>query len=141
MPLPQEYQRASDQFYSFLTELRDLSNFGSSHQTYTMVQGVFQVFRKRLQVRDAIKFADALPAILRAIFVSDWDTEQPIEPFCDLFEMNAEVKQLRAEHNFSTDTAIQDVGNVLKKYVDEEKFTSVVRDLPIEAQQFWQWDK
>ncbi|ALO44873.1 DUF2267 domain-containing protein [Pseudohongiella spirulinae] len=139
MPLPQEYQRASDQFYSFLTELRDLSNFGSSHQTYTMVQGVFQVFRRRLQINDAIKFADTLPAILCAIFVSDWDTDEPIKSFCDLSEMNKEVKQLRTEHNFSTDTAIQDVRTVLIKYVDKDKFARVIRTLPVEAQQFWGW--
>jgi uncharacterized protein (DUF2267 family) len=77
MPLPQEYQRAGDEFYNFLTELRELSNVGSSHQAYTMLQGVFLVFRRRLSVADAIRFANPLLAVLRSLFVADWDTNQP----------------------------------------------------------------
>ena len=138
MPLPREYQRASDDFYSFVTELRDLSNFGSSHQTYTMVQGVFRTYRSRLEITDAIKFANILPAVLRAIFVADWDTSESIKPFGDSISMNAEVKQLRAEHNFSTEHAIKDVGVVLRKHIDEQSWNSVLSELPTEAQLFWQ---
>ncbi len=137
MPLPAEYQRATDKFYSFLTEVRDQANFGSTHQAYTMVQGVFQVFRRRLQLTEAIGFANALPALLRALFIADWDTMEAVKPFGDLSDMNREVKQLRPEHNFSTNTAIQDVGSVLKNHVDESNFSAALGDLPEEARQFW----
>jgi uncharacterized protein (DUF2267 family) len=50
------------------------------NQTYTTVQRVFQVFRRRLDVKDAIRFANALPPILRAVFVADWDTDEPLLP-------------------------------------------------------------
>jgi uncharacterized protein (DUF2267 family) len=40
---------------------------------YTMTQGVFQVFRRRLNVTEALRFADTLPPVLRAIFVADWN--------------------------------------------------------------------
>jgi uncharacterized protein (DUF2267 family) len=53
--------------------------------------------------------------------------------------MNKAVRQLRPEHNFSTDTAIQDVGWVLKKHVDEDKFRAAMKSMPVAARQFWQW--
>ncbi|GAB5500208.1 MAG: hypothetical protein PsegKO_25190 [Pseudohongiellaceae bacterium] len=68
------------------------------------------MFRRRLSVADAIRFANALPVVLRALLVADWDTNQSRLSFGALIQMNEEVRQLRAKHNFSTDTAIQDVG-------------------------------
>jgi uncharacterized protein (DUF2267 family) len=73
-------------------------------------QGVLLVFRRRLSVADAIRFANALPVVLRALLVADWDTNQSRLSFGALIQMNEEVRQLRTKHNFSTDTAIQDVG-------------------------------
>ena len=137
MPLPIEYQRASDHLYSFLTELRDLSNFGSSHQSYTTTQGVFQVFRNRLTVDQAIVFANALPTALRALFVADWDTKSLIKPFVDIASMNEEVKQLRPQHNFSSASAIQNVGTVLRRHVDIQMFKAALSDFPLEAKAFW----
>lgn len=104
-----------------------------------MLQGVFLVFRRRLSVADAIRFANPLLAVLRALFVADWDTNRPPLPFGALPEMNEAVRQLRPEHNFSTDTAIQDVGWVLKKHVDEDKFRAAMQSMPVAARQFWQW--
>ncbi|NMW22602.1 MAG: DUF2267 domain-containing protein [Chlorobiaceae bacterium] len=60
MPVPSEYQRATDDFYKFLIKVRDLAGFGSTHQAYTMVQGVLLTFRRRLEIKDAISFAAAL---------------------------------------------------------------------------------
>ena len=44
MPVPAEYERASAQFYDYLIDARDTVGLWSSHVTYTMTQGVFQVF-------------------------------------------------------------------------------------------------
>ena len=137
MPLPVEYQRASDQFYACLTDLRDHCGFGSCHQAYTMLQAVFQVFRVRLAIAEAIRFAGVLPPVLRALFIADWDLDQSIKPFDDLEAMNKEVKLLRPEHNFSTDTAIEDVASVLKKHVNLKSFETVLTDLPQAARRFW----
>ena len=81
MPVPSEYQRATDHFYKFLVDARETSGLTSTHQTYTMVQGVLQAFRRRLSVKDAIMFAGVLPPVLRAIFVTDWDVDEPRLPF------------------------------------------------------------
>lgn len=79
--VPAEYSRATEHFVEFLVDTRDRSELGSTHQAYTMVQGVFQAFRRRLDIKDAILFAGILPVGLRALFVADWDTSEPRRPF------------------------------------------------------------
>ena len=138
MPIPMEYQRASEHFTGFLLDARDISLLGSTHQTYTMVQGVLQVFRRRLDLIDAIRFAAQLPPLLRAIFVTDWDVNEPRRLFDDRATMTKEVQALRASHNFAPDTAIRDVAKALRMHVDEAAFDRVLAQLPEGAVQFWQ---
>lgn len=138
MPVPSEYQRATDDFFRFLVKVRDLAGFGSTHQAYTMVQGVLQTFRRRLEVKDAILFASVLPPVVRAIFVADWDTSNSVLSFEDRASMTKEVRALRAGHNFSTETAIQDVSTALRQCIDKEAFDHVLSKLPAGAQEFWQ---
>lgn len=46
MPVPVEYKRASMDFEQFMVDARDISGLATTHQTDTMVQGVFQAFRR-----------------------------------------------------------------------------------------------
>lgn len=140
MPVPAEYQRATDDFYKFLTDVRDTAGFGSTHQAYTMVQGVLQAFRRRLNFREAIMFASVLPPVLRAIFVSDWDIDEPVRPFMDRASMTAEVRLLRPGHNFSTDTAIKEVAGALRRNIDLQVFDRILSMLPEGSIQFWTTD-
>ena len=48
-----------------------------------MVQGGFQVFRHRLEVKEAIRFMSVLSVGARALFAADWDVEEPKRPFED----------------------------------------------------------
>ena len=137
MPVPAEYERASDQFYKFLIDARDTANLTSTHTAYTMTQGVFQVFRRRLSFPEAIAFANVLPICLRALFVSDWNTEEPRKPFQDRTEMIVEVRSLRPEHNFSPDTAIHDVAVALRRHVDETVFDQLLAGFSEGAVEFW----
>src|SRR5690242_18396409 len=130
MPVPPEYQRATDDFYAFLSDARDAAGLATTNQAYTMVEGVLQVYRRRLDVREAILFAGALPPALRALFVSDWDLEEPKRSFEDLAAMAKEVRALRPEHNFAPDTSIRDVANALWRHVDRAAFERVLRRLP-----------
>jgi uncharacterized protein (DUF2267 family) len=138
MPVPAEYSRATDHFIQFLVDVRDSSGLVSTHQAYTMVQGVLQVFRQRLDIKDAILFAGILPVGLRALFVSDWDTDAPKRPFEDRAIMTKDVQMLRVEHNFAPDTAIRDVARALRRCVDEVAFTRVLSILPEGARKFWE---
>ena len=137
MPVPAEYDRASAQFYEYLVDARDTSGLWSTHVTYTMTQGVFQVFRRRLSTKDAIAFANVLPICLRALFVTDWDIDEERKAFEDREATSQEVKLLRPEHNFSTETVIRDVAQALRRHVDEESFDKLLSQFPEGAEEFW----
>ncbi len=138
MPYPSEYQRATDHFSKFLTDTKIISGLGSVHQAYTMAQGVFQVFRRRLTIKDSIIFTSALNVGLRALYIADWDPDETILPFDSVDYMNREVKLLRPDHNLSTETAIQEVAKALRKNVDEKIFNEMLNKLPAEARNFWE---
>lgn len=137
MSVPAEYERASAKFYDFLVDARDTADLWSTHVTYTMTQGVLQVFRRRLSTQDAIAFANILPICLRALFVTDWDVDEEKKAFGSLETMTREVKSLREKHNFSTDTAIRDIAEALRRHVDEEAFDKLLTQLPEGAVEFW----
>ncbi|GEO83229.1 MULTISPECIES: DUF2267 domain-containing protein [Alphaproteobacteria] len=120
-----------------MVELRDLSGLSTTHQTYTMLQAVLQVFRARLTFAQAIAFVAVLPPVLRAIFVSDWDVDAPRRDFASREAMTAEVRALRPDHNFSTASAILDVATVLRRHVDREAFERAIVCLPDGARAFW----
>jgi uncharacterized protein (DUF2267 family) len=138
MPVPAEYQRATDDFYKVLTDARDAAGLTTTNQAYTMVQGVLQVFRRRLEVTEAIRFLGVLPVGVRALFVADWDVNQPKRLFEDRAIMTKEVQALRAEHNFAPETAIRDVATALRRNLDEAAFDRVLATLPHGATEFWQ---
>ena len=102
-----------------------------------MLQAVLQVFRHRLTVGQAIAFANVLPPVLRAIFVSDWDVEAPVKPFVDRDALMREVRAFRHDHNLSTETALEDVTVVLRRHVDQAAFERVLGKLPPGARDFW----
>ncbi len=138
MPVPPQYQRATDDFFAFLAEARDQAGLTTVNQAYTMVQGVLQTFRRRLSLPDAVRFAGVLPAVVRALFVADWDPDEPRRPFGDRAAMTAEVQALRPNHNFAPETAIRDVAAALRKHVDAPSFDALLALLPTGAVEFWQ---
>jgi len=135
--VPPEYQRAKIDFYDFLTDARDRALFQDTHPAYTMAQGVLQAFRRRLELKDAIRFSNVLPVGLRALFVADWDPEEPRRPFEDRETMTREVQNLRPLHNYAPDDSIQIVAGALRRKVDEEAFDRVLATLPEGAVDFW----
>ncbi|WP_188583291.1 DUF2267 domain-containing protein [Azorhizobium oxalatiphilum] len=132
-----EFQHTSDAFESFLADARDTSGLGTRNQTYTVVEGVLRTFRRRLDVHEAIRFAQVLPPVLRAIFVADWDTTAAPVPFTDRETMTDEVRALRQHHNFASGTAITDVATALLRHVDRTAFDAVLATLPPGALAFW----
>lgn len=138
MPVPPEFERASSEFDAFLVDARDLAGLGSTHQAYTMVQGVLQTFRRRLSVEDAIAFANVLPLLLRALFVTDWDTREARRPFQDRVTMTGEVQSLRADHNFSPPDAIACVAGALRRHLGRStELDALLARLPAGAAEFW----
>lgn len=132
-----EYQHASEAFEAFLADAREATGLTTRNQTYTTVQAVLHVFRRRLTIADALRFANELPPILRAIFVEGWNIQEEQLPFTDRAAMAMEVQALRCDHNFSPDSAIADVAKALRRHVDAAAFTRMLATLPKEAQEFW----
>ena len=137
MTMPGEYRRASEDFDSYLDDVRADALIDSRNVVYTMTQGVFQTFRCRLDVADALRFADVLPPVLRAIFVSDWNPHDAKRSFEDRAAMTREAQSLRGDHNFAPDTAIRDVARAVRKHVEVAAFNRVLKTLPGGAEEFW----
>ncbi len=137
MPMPNEYQRAGEIFDRFLEDARVALDLTTRNQTYTTVQGVLLAFRRRLTVAEGLRFADALPAVLRAMFVKNWDIEVQPVAFSSREEMTEEVCSLRRHHNFSPANAIEGVARALRAHVDEKAFDAMLETLPDGAAAFW----
>ena len=140
MPVPPEYQRARDDFYAFLVDARDKAGLATTHQAYTMVEGVLHTFRRRLEIHEAIRFAGVLPPLLRAVFTGDWNTEEPRRPFEEIATMTKEVQALRADHNFAPESSLRGVATALRKNIDEAALGRVLAQLPPGAADFWRAD-
>ncbi len=137
MPVPMEYRLASQDFDRFLGEVAQETGLATRNQAYTTTQGVLLCFRRRLSTDEAIAFAQVLPAMLRALFVMDWDPQVPRVTNWDRDLMTAEVRQLRIDHNFSPDTAIANVAHVLRGHVDPAAFARCLATLQPQAHEFW----
>jgi uncharacterized protein (DUF2267 family) len=137
MTIPSEYQRASVDFERFMIQARDLAGLQTTNMAWNMVVGVLVTFRRRLAVHEGLRFAGVLPPVLRAIFVSDWDIDQPRRDFGSRDSMTAEVQALRAAHNFAPDNAIASVAEALRRNVDQEAFDRILATLPEGARDFW----
>ena len=137
MTVPMEYRQASRDFDAFLLDARDAAMLQTTNQAFTMVEAVLTVFRRRLAVADALAFADVLPPVLRALFVSGWDAGAPIQPFAPRNVLTREVLAFRGDHNVSPGTAIADVAAALGRHVDPTAFARGLERLPPAAREFW----
>jgi uncharacterized protein (DUF2267 family) len=137
VPLPMEYQHASDDFERFLADARARADLVTRNQAWTMVDAVLRTFRRRLTVAEGLRFAEILPPLLRAMFVVDWDTDAVPVPFASREAMTAEVQAVRGNHNFAPATAITDVAAALRAAVDVAAFERALATLPEGARDFW----
>ncbi|RAP40878.1 hypothetical protein BYZ73_12965 [Rhodovulum viride] len=137
MPMPWTYRHASREFRAFLDDARDRMNLTSDNMAYTAVDGVFQVFRRRLTAQAGLDFASVLPSVPRAIFVAGWDVTTPPLPFADRAALTAEAKALRPHHNLTPDNAIEATAWALRRATDARELEDVLSRLPPEARAFW----
>lgn len=138
MPMPWTYRHASKEFRAFLDDTKERMCLDSDNSTYTAVDAVFQVFRRRLTAQQGLDFAGVLPSVLRAIFVKDWDiTEAPV-PFADRDALTVEAKKVRVHHNLTPDNAIEATAWAVRRCTNRMDFERVLARLPDEATAFWQ---
>lgn len=137
MPMPFEYAHASREFDRFMKEAMEQLGHVTRHQTYQTVESVLRVFRRRLTQEEVLAFAKVLPAVLRAIFVAQWQDGRQVKQFTSLAKMNREVQERRINHDFSPDDSIEIMASVLRNHVDNRQFDAVVRTLSPAAAEFW----
>lgn len=140
MPMPWTYRRASKEFRAFLDDAKERMGLVSDNSTYTAVDSVFQVFRKRLTPEQGLAFASILPSVLRAIFVKDWDVSQGPIDFSSHDEMTNEAQLVRRDHNLTPENAIEATAWALRRCADRRDLDRVLSSLPEAAQDFWHVD-
>jgi len=116
---------------------RDAAGLQTTNMSWTMVEAVFQAFRRRLTVAQAIVFANALPPLLRALFLDGWQPEQAVLPFASREAITREVLSLRPQHNFSPPNAVGAVATALRQSLGDAVFARLLAQLPAEAAAFW----
>jgi uncharacterized protein (DUF2267 family) len=137
MPMPRDFQHACEDFDALLEAARIGADLATRNQTWTMVDAVLRVFRRRLSVAQAIGFADVLPPLVRAMFVADWRVDVAPVAFSSRAELTAEVQEVRRHHNFAPETAIGCVAAALRRQVDPIAFDRVLATLPEGARDYW----
>ncbi|MRS99672.1 DUF2267 domain-containing protein [Ralstonia pickettii] len=140
MPVPFEYQNPTLQFERFLVAARDYSGLATTNMAWNMVVGVLHAFRARLSVADGIRFAQALPPMVRALFVEDWDPALPQREFGDAQGWLADVRSVRHQHNFSPDNAVAAVAHALRDQVPPGTWDRAMQMLPEAARHYWALD-
>jgi uncharacterized protein (DUF2267 family) len=137
MTVPQEYVHASRDFERFMVDFMEISMIETHHRAYAIVRAVLHVFRDHLAVDDALRFAEALPAVPRAIFVENWHPAGEPVPFPDWPALVAEVKANRRDHNLASENSIAEVAAALRRNIDNAAFDRVLATLPPAARDYW----
>lgn len=137
MPMPWTYRHASKEWRAILDDLKDRMNLVSDNMAYTAMDGVLQVFRRRLTAQQGLNFASVLPAIPRAVFVAGWQVQDPPQPFAPREDLTREVQAVRKNHNLTPENAIEATAWTLRRYTDPAALDRVLATLPEGAHDFW----
>lgn len=137
MPMPWTYRQATREWRAFLADAQDAIGTPTDNTTFTAVEGTLRAFRRRLTPEQAIDFAQVLPAVLRALFVADWDLSTPPAPPGTRADWTADAKALRPHHNVTPDGVIAGTALALRKAVQREDLDRVLSRLPPFASDFW----
>jgi len=138
--MPFNYRSATPDFEAFVREIIDLGLLQTSNQAYQTIRNVLLVFRSHVEPQVAMDFAQFLPAVLRAIFVEEWNLASAITPFPDRETQLKEVMSIRPDHNVSPPSAIHDVAVALRNALKKEDYALMMKNLPADARQFWTVD-
>ncbi|WP_329609801.1 DUF2267 domain-containing protein [Paracoccus benzoatiresistens] len=138
--MPWTYRHASKEWRAILDDLRDRMDLTSENSAYTAMDGVLQVFRRRLTAQQGLDFASVLPAVPRAIFVAGWQVQTRPLPFVEREALVREVKKVRQNHNLTPDNAIEATAWSLRRYMNKADLERILASLPEGAVQFWHVD-
>ena len=137
MPYPPDFETASRDFDVFLDRLKLETDTTTRHQAFQIAYAVLRVFRNHLETRDALVFADALPPLLRAMFVEDWTPVDAPPPFPSRAELDREVMAIRRDHSLAGPGSIDDVARGLFACSDRSRLELALERMPVAARDFF----
>lgn len=137
MPMPFTYRHATDEFRAYLKDMRDRTLIDSDNVIYTATEAVFRSFRARLTPSQALRFADELPAVLRAMFLWRWDVEAAPLPWPDRETVRTEMMALRRDHNFCPPEMLEDVLAAIRATIRKPDWDRALTAIGPEAVAFW----
>lgn len=137
MPYPTEYSSASAGFDRFLDAVKANAMLQTRHQAWQIARAVFLVFRDHLSTEQALRFADALPPLFRALFLEGLAADRMAKPFPDRAALNAQVAAVRRDHTLASDTSIDEVVSAFWPEVDRPRVTAALAGLPAGAARYW----
>ncbi len=135
MTVPQDVTYASQQLQEWLLELKQHALLGSTNGSYAMLRAVLHEVRDRSRMDDTLRFADALPPLVRGIMLEAWHpldavvTTRP--PFLDA------VKARLEPHHPPPETIVEDVLAVLAHRTHPNLLHTITEHLPPELQSQW----
>ncbi len=138
MTVPQDYMTACDRFDALLVDLMDELDLTTRHQVYAVLYAVLMTFRRRLGPGEVLTFASALPAMLRAMFVSDWDAQGERLPFAPVADLDQEARGVRGHHNLMPEGSLPTVVRTVRRHCDTDALDAALARLPSQARAFWQ---
>lgn len=137
MPMPWTYRHPETEWRGFLEDIREILDTPSSNVAYTAAEGVLTAFRHRLTPEEALAFADALPCVIRALFVQGWRMEKP-RPWASRDDYAAEARALRRDHNFAGERVVEAVSYGLHRAIGADRLRKALAAIGPEAQAFWE---
>lgn len=140
MPMPWTYSHATKDWQAFLADARERMGLVSDNAAFTAVEAVLKSFRARLAPAEAIAFAEVLPAVPRALFVSGWDLSALPKPQAGREELEAEVEAFRPHHNQTPPGAIEAVAFALRRAVRQADLDRVLAGIGPWAVAYWRAD-
>ena len=135
MTIPLDVTTATEQLESWVLELQARAMLGSVNQSFPMLRAVLQEVRDRVPVDDALRLADALPALVRGVMLERWHPQAP-NPAADRPFLEA-VRARVAGHHAPPDSIVDDVLAVLAHHVYPQYLPVLTARLPPELGAAW----
>ena len=130
MTMPQEIELASKQFGDLLGELKQRALLETRNQCYAMMGAVLHEFRDHLSTAQAIAFADGLPPLVCAIFVTAWRPGDEPVAFTSRQAFSDAVVRRLSPHHFPPASLVADVFALLAPRLDSARSAAVIDELP-----------
>lgn len=135
MTIPLDVTNATEQLQAWVLDLQTRAMLGSVNQSFPMLRAVLQEVRDRLSVDDALRIADALPALARGVMLEHWQPQDPV-PAAGRSVLEG-VRARVAGHHAPPDSIVDDVLAVLAHRVYPQYLPVLTAHLPAELQPAW----